>query len=101
PQPRGRTVAARLSSPAARRAPRGGQRRALEVLHARARRRAARLAAAATAERQAEKGERRDMQKNRRLGPDTQAVHAGKRLDPSGALTEPIFQTAHFWFSAP
>ncbi|HXM79793.1 MAG TPA: PLP-dependent aspartate aminotransferase family protein, partial [Thermoanaerobaculia bacterium] len=39
------------------------------------------------------------MQKNRRLGPDTQAVHAGKRLDPSGALTEPIFQTAPFSFS--
>jgi cystathionine beta-lyase/cystathionine gamma-synthase len=39
------------------------------------------------------------MKKNRPLGPDTRAVHAGKRLDPSGALTEPIFQTAPFSFA--
>jgi cystathionine beta-lyase/cystathionine gamma-synthase len=33
------------------------------------------------------------------LRPDSLAVHAGKRADPSGALVDPIFQTAPFTFS--
>ncbi|MEP6768762.1 MAG: PLP-dependent aspartate aminotransferase family protein [Acidobacteriota bacterium] len=39
------------------------------------------------------------MKKRRRLGLDTRAVHAGKISDPSGALADPIFQTAPFSFS--
>ena len=39
------------------------------------------------------------MKKRRALGLDTRAVHAGKISDPSGALADPIFQTAPFSFS--
>ncbi len=39
------------------------------------------------------------MKKRRPLGLDTRAVHAGKISDPSGALADPIFQTAPFSFS--
>ena len=35
------------------------------------------------------------------LRPETLAVHAGKRGDGSGALVDPIFQTAPFSFSDP
>ncbi|MEO8190001.1 MAG: aminotransferase class I/II-fold pyridoxal phosphate-dependent enzyme [Acidobacteriota bacterium] len=39
------------------------------------------------------------MKKRRAPGLDTRAVHAGKLSDPSGALADPIFQTAPFSFS--
>jgi cystathionine beta-lyase/cystathionine gamma-synthase len=39
------------------------------------------------------------MSAKRRYRPETLAVHAGKRADPSGALVDPIFQTAPFSFS--
>lgn len=39
------------------------------------------------------------MSEKRNLRPETLAVHAGKRGDPSGALVDPIFQTAPFSFS--
>lgn len=39
------------------------------------------------------------MKKRRPPGLDTRAVHAGKISDPSGALADPIFQTAPFSFS--
>jgi cystathionine beta-lyase/cystathionine gamma-synthase len=39
------------------------------------------------------------MSEKRRLRPETLAIHAGKRGDPSGALVDPIFQTAPFSFS--
>ena len=39
------------------------------------------------------------MSEERKLGVDSRAVHSGKRPDPSGALVEPIFQTAPFSFS--
>ncbi|MCA1580286.1 MAG: aminotransferase class I/II-fold pyridoxal phosphate-dependent enzyme [Acidobacteria bacterium] len=39
------------------------------------------------------------MKKRRPLGLDTRAVHAGKISDASGALADPIFQTAPFSFS--
>src|SRR6185437_11549266 len=41
------------------------------------------------------------MSGKRKLRPETLAVHAGKRGDPSGALVDPIFQTAPFSFSDP
>ncbi len=38
------------------------------------------------------------MSEKRGLRPESLAVHAGKRFDPSGALVDPIFQTAPFSF---
>lgn len=38
------------------------------------------------------------MSGNRPLGPNSLAVHAGKRRDASGSLVDPIFQTAPFTF---
>jgi cystathionine beta-lyase/cystathionine gamma-synthase len=39
------------------------------------------------------------MSGKRSLRPETLAVHAGKRGDPSGALVDPIFETAPFSFA--
>jgi cystathionine beta-lyase/cystathionine gamma-synthase len=39
------------------------------------------------------------MKDDGKLGLDTRAIHSGKRADPSGALVDPIFQTAPFSFA--